>query len=140
MTEPASILVVDDDAEMLKALTHALQTEGYSVVARPDATSAIEFIQAGTEPFDLVITDVAMPGMRGTTFLAALKTAQPELPVILITAFGDWGQYEQAMREGACEYLTKPIDKSALLAAVRRALSADARQTSSPATPPWDNF
>jgi DNA-binding NtrC family response regulator len=124
MIEPLQILVVDDDAEMLKALTHALQMEGYCVTAKPDALSALEFIGSSPEKLDLVIADVSMPGLRGTALLTALKTARPELPVILITAFGDWGQYQQALREGAFEFLTKPVERADLLAVVRRALAA----------------
>jgi DNA-binding NtrC family response regulator len=116
-------LLVDDDPELLKALTKVLEKEHYDVAAHADAGSAIRFINETKKRFDLVITDVSMPGMKGTTFLAAVKTAFPRLPVIVITAFGDWGQYMDALREGAYEYLSKPLDKANLLDAVRRALS-----------------
>ena len=118
----ASILLVDDDVEVLKALTKVLEKEGYEVGAYPDARLAIQFINETKKRFDLVVTDVSMPGMKGTTFLAAVKTAFPSVPVIIITAFGDWGQYMEALREGAYEYLSKPLDKTELLAAVTRAL------------------
>ncbi len=118
----ASILLVDDDAEVLKALTKVLEKERYEVAAHADARSAIRFINETKKKFDLVITDVSMPGMKGTTFVAAVKTAFPRLPVIVITAFGDWGQYMEALREGVYEYLSKPLDKADLLAAVHRAL------------------
>jgi DNA-binding NtrC family response regulator len=118
----ASILLVDDDVELLKALAKVLEKEGYEVGAYPDARLAIQFINETKKRFDLVITDVSMPGMKGTTFLAAVKTAFPSVPVIIITAFGDWGQYMEALREGAYEYLSKPLDKADLLAAVARAL------------------
>ena len=117
-----SILLVDDDPEFLKALTKVLEKERYEVAAQADAGSAIRFINETKKRFDLVITDVSMPGMKGTTFLAAVKTAFPRLPVIVITAFGDWGQYMEALREGAHEYLSKPVDKADLLDAVHRAL------------------
>jgi DNA-binding NtrC family response regulator len=131
----ATILLVDDDVELLKALTKVLEKENYKVVPEPDATSAINYINSTQKKFDLVLTDVSMPGMKGTTFLAAVKTAFPSMPVIVITAFGDWGQYMEALREGASEYLSKPLDKTDLLAAVRRALTNDARHAarSSPA-------
>ena len=117
-----SILLVDDDVEFLKALTKVLEKEGYQVVAQPSAGSAMEYITKSKQQFDLIITDVSMPGIRGTAFLAALKTAFPKIPVIIVTAFGDWGQYMETLREGACEYLNKPVDKSQLLDAIRRAL------------------
>jgi DNA-binding NtrC family response regulator len=130
----ATILLVDDDIELLKALTKVLDKENYQVVAQPDATTAIRFINSTRKKFDLVLTDVSMPGMKGTTFLAALKTAFPSVPVIVITAFGDWGQYMEALREGAFEYLSKPLDKAELLAAVRRALTNGAGRNNHTAT------
>lgn len=126
----ASILLVDDDAELLKALTKVLEKDGYEVFAHADAQSAMNFVNASKKRFDLVITDVSMPGVKGTTFLAAVKTAFPRVPVIIITAFGDWGQYMDALRSGAFEYLSKPLDKTELLATVRHALN-DAGQKAS---------
>ena len=117
-----SILLVDDDVELLKALTKVLQKDDYTVFAQSTANAAIRFVNESKQRFDLVITDVSMPGMKGTAFLAAIKTAFPRVPVIIITAFGDWGQYMETLRNGAHDYLTKPLDKDALLAAVRRAL------------------
>jgi len=118
----AAILLVDDDVELLKALTKVLEKEGFEVLAHPDARSAMNYVNDSKKKFDLVITDVSMPGVRGTTFLAAVKTAFPHIPVIIITAFGDWGQYMEAIRNGAYEYLNKPLDKTELLATVQRAL------------------
>ncbi len=118
----ASILLVDDDVELLKALTKVLEKAEYEVVPHPDAHSAMEFVNSTKKRFDLVITDVFMPGIRGIEFLTVIKAAFPRVPVIVVTAFGDWGQYMDALREGAYEYLSKPLDKSELLAAVERAL------------------
>jgi DNA-binding NtrC family response regulator len=64
-----------------------------------------------------------MPGMSGTEFLGAIKAAFPKVPVIVITAFGDWGKYMDAMHEGATEYLSKPLEKIELLAAIHRVLA-----------------
>jgi DNA-binding NtrC family response regulator len=122
--EPAAILLVDDDVELLKALAKVLEKEGYRVTAKPDAHSAMEYVNTAHLRPDLVITDVSMPGMTGTEFLAAIKNAFPTLPVIIITAFGEWDQYMDALRNGAFAYLSKPIDKSELLATVQRALAA----------------
>ena len=123
VTKRATILLVDDDVEVLKALTKVLEKDNYEVVAQPDAMSAINYVNSSKKTFDLVVTDVSMPGMKGTTFLTAVKTAFPRIPVIVITAFGDWGQYMESLREGAYEYLSKPLEKTELLAAVRRALA-----------------
>jgi DNA-binding NtrC family response regulator len=118
-----SILLVDDDAELLKALTKVLEKESYHVVAMPSANAAVEHVNKTQQRFDLVITDISMPGMSGTSLLTAFKTAFPKTPVIIITAFADWGQYMDALREGAYEYLYKPVEKDQLLAAVQRALT-----------------
>lgn len=135
MNQPPFILVVDDDAEMLKAMVIALESAGYTVTGQPNANSALPLLQTAGLGFDLVITDVSMPGLKGLPFLTALKTAFPSRPVIVITAFGDWEQYARALNEGAFEYLTKPIDKAELLACVRRALSGAPPRHS---TPPYD--
>ena len=117
-----AILLVDDDVEVLKALKKVLEKDGFEVIPHSDAPSAMRFINETKRRFDLVITDVSMPGMNGMEFLGAMKTAFPKVPVIVITAFGDWGQYMETIRNGAYEYLNKPLDKAELLAAVRRAL------------------
>jgi DNA-binding NtrC family response regulator len=117
-----SILLVDDNLELLKALAKVLEKDGYLVVPQSSATDALKHVNATKQLFDLVITDVSMPGMNGLGLLAAYKTAFPQTPVIVITAFGDWGQYMEALRGGAFEYLNKPLDKNDLLATVKRAL------------------
>ena len=114
--------------ELLKALTKVLEKENFKVFAHSTANAAIRFVNESKQHFDLVITDVSMPGMKGTTFLSAVKSAFPQVPVIIITAFGDWGQYMETLRNGAFDYLDKPLDKDALLAAVRRALANGTRQ------------
>jgi DNA-binding NtrC family response regulator len=126
----ASILLVDDDAELLKALTKVLEKDGYTVVPMPDGNSAVRYVNSTKQRFDLVITDVSMPGMSGTSLLTAFKTAFPQVPVIIMTAFADWGNYMEALREGAYEYLYKPVEKDQLLAAVQRALANGTRQPS----------
>lgn len=120
----ASILLVDDDVELLKALSKVLERDGYKVVARSSATEAINDLQSTESKYDLVISDVSMPGMKGTTFLVALRTAFPKLPVVIMTAFGEWGQYADVLREGAFEYLMKPLDRTELLDCVKRALGS----------------
>ena len=121
--EMPCILLVDDDIELLKALTKVLEKANYEVVPHSDARSAMEFVNSTKKRFDLVVTDVFMPGMHGIDFLSATKAAFPRVPVIVVTAFGDWGQYMDALHEGATEYLSKPLDKAELLAAVSRALA-----------------
>ena len=118
-----TILLVDDDAEVLKALTKVLEKGGYGVLPYSDAQSAMDSINRTKQSFDLVVTDVSMPKVNGGTFLGAIKTAFPKVPVIIITAFGDWGQYMSMIQDGAYEYLSKPLDKNQLLTVVSRALA-----------------
>jgi DNA-binding NtrC family response regulator len=129
------LLLVDDDAELLKALTKVLEKEGFTVTASPHANGALELARQRATPFDAVITDISMPGMSGTDLLVVLKKEYPAMPVLVITAFGDWGGYMTALREGACEYLNKPIEKAELLAAVRRALANQCRLEGKSAKP-----
>ena len=94
----------------------------------------METINRTKQRFDLVVTDVSMPKLNGKSFLGALKAAFPKVPVIVITAFGDWGQYMSMLQDGAYEYLSKPLEKNQLLAVVSRALAngpriGDARPT-----------
>ncbi|MCG3148239.1 MAG: Regulator of RpoS [Verrucomicrobiae bacterium] len=116
------ILLVDDDDEVRKALTKLLQHEGYSVTAQPDVTSAVRCLAGNEETFDLVISDVVMPDINGMEFLHLLKADIPDLPVILITAFGDLGGYYKSRSKGAAAYLCKPLEIEAFLDTVRRAL------------------
>jgi two-component system nitrogen regulation response regulator GlnG len=122
-----TILLVDDDVEVLKALTKVLEKGGYGVLPYSDAQTAMDSINRTKQSFDLVVTDVSMPKVNGGTFLGAIKTAFPKVPVIIITAFGDWGQYMDMLQDGAYEYLSKPLEKNQLLAVISRALANGAR-------------
>ncbi len=118
------ILLVDDDVELVRALAKVLEKADYEVACYPDAPSAIRDIRNGQVRFDVVLTDVCMPGMKGTELLAILKTEFPAIPVIILTAFGDWGEFMDTMKQGAFAYLDKPINKNELLKTVRQALQA----------------
>ncbi|MCG3148238.1 MAG: DNA-binding transcriptional regulator NtrC [Verrucomicrobiae bacterium] len=123
------VLLVDDDDELRTALTKLLQRNGYTVIAKPDAATALTYLSTGEPPPDLVVTDVLMPGLKGTQLLTILKQDFPELPVIVITAFGDWCELGEAMHNGAFQYLCKPLELDEFLGAVHRALTG--------ATPAW---
>jgi two-component system NtrC family response regulator len=117
------ILLVDDNTELLVALTKILEKEGYTITAKPDVESALEYLWHAPDKPDLIITDISLPGLKGTDLLTTVARDWPHLPVILITAFGEWDQYMDALRAGAFAYLPKPLDKTELLATVGRALS-----------------
>jgi DNA-binding NtrC family response regulator len=116
----AKILVVDDDREMCQLFSDLLGEEGLDVETVNDAASAIEQYQRGS--FDLVITDLMMPRMRGTELVKQLKAIEDDALVILITGFGTIESAVEAMHAGAFHYITKPFRTDEMLLQVNRAL------------------
>ncbi len=114
------VLVVDDDDEMRTLIEMVLRVSGYVVEGCPWPEDAIVAAQAN--PPDIVITDLNMPGMDGVALLVKLRGREPELPVIVVTASGELSSAVAAMRAGAEDYLTKPIDLEALRFSVERAI------------------
>src|SRR4051812_21018243 len=104
----ARILVVDDEPSARSGLEKLLQQEGYTVNVAADGPSAL--VIAAESPPDVVVTDLKMPRMDGVALLGKLREQDRDLPVIMVTAFGDVGSAVSAMREGAADYLTKPVD------------------------------
>ena len=119
-SHPARILIVEDDREMRQLLADLLGEEGYDVVVSPDGPSALERLHK--ESFDLTITDLMMPKMRGTDLVIKIKEIDPDAPVLLITAFGTIESAVEAMRAGAFHYVTKPFRAEEILLHVSRAL------------------
>ncbi len=117
---PARILVVDDDENLRWVLETQLSDAGYSVATAKDGEEALELIER--EPPSLVLSDLKMPKLPGMELLARVKKLHPELPVVIFTAFGSIKSAVQAMRAGAWDYLTKPIDSDELLMIIQRAL------------------
>jgi DNA-binding NtrC family response regulator len=118
-----SVLVVDDDPGMLRAMMKVLAKEGMQVTGLSDPT-AVATTLADSEPrFDLVITDLRMPMFSGRGVLA-LAGSLPNLPVIIITAFGGPQVEAQALQLGAFAFLEKPIAAAELVDVVKRAINA----------------
>jgi len=116
----ARILVVDDEASARSGLEKLLKQSGYDVATAADGAIALE-VAAERAP-DVVVTDLKMPNMDGMTLLAKLREQDDELPVIVTTAFGDVNSAVDAMRKGAADFITKPIDFDVLSLAIDRAL------------------
>lgn len=120
-----SILIIDDDPGMLRALEKVLSRAGAEVTRATWAKDGIEQLRAHVTPFDLVITDLRMPMASGLMIMHAVRTAFPETPVIIITAYGSpelnapWW-----LEQGAAAYLEKPIDSERLLETVEQVLTA----------------
>jgi len=118
-----SVLVIDDDPGMLRAMMKVLAKEGMRVTGLSDPT-AVATTLAETEPrFDLLITDLRMPAFSGRGVLA-LASALPKLPVIIITAFGGPQVEAQALQLGAFAFLEKPVAAAELIDVVKRAIEA----------------
>jgi DNA-binding NtrC family response regulator len=120
------ILIVDDDAGQRSLLDSFLKSQGFETVPVASGERAIEVLH--TQPVSMMISDVRMPGMSGLETLRQARKEYAMLPVLLVTAYADVKEAVGAMRDGALNYLTKPIELDELLASVRQAtgLSADA--------------
>ncbi len=116
----AKILVVDDEASARSGLSKLLEQEGYTVVTAADGLLALESIAENAPA--LIISDLKMPNLDGMGLLAKLREQSLDIPAIVTTAFGEVSVAVQAMRAGAEDYLTKPIDFDALLLSVERTL------------------
>ncbi len=124
-----SILVVEDDELMRSFLTTILREDGYRVTEAGNGKEGLERFLAGA--YDLVITDLRMPGLSGLDLLLTGKREKPEARWIIMTAFGSIGNAVEAMKAGASDYLTKPFrDPEELRHVIRRVLKeAEAEQT-----------
>jgi two-component system response regulator HydG len=114
------VLVIDDEPSMCELLEAGLEQRGFQVAAR---TSAAEGVLAlGGEEFDAVVTDLNMPGMNGAELCERIAANRPDVPVIVITAFGSLETAIAAIRAGAYDFITKPLDVEALALALDRAV------------------
>ena len=120
-----TILVVDDEPHLRRSLMLILQRAGYQVTVAGSAREARHFLQAG--PFDLIFLDLKMPEVDGLTFLAEIREQYPDLPVLILTAHATLESAMEAVRQGARDYLLKPIMPNVILARVAKVLETQAR-------------
>jgi DNA-binding NtrC family response regulator len=121
------ILLVEDKESLRRVLRLTLENAGYSVTEAADARAAVNAIAAG--PHKLVLTDLRMPNGSGLDVLRAARAADGSIPVIVMTAFGSIDEAVQAMKDGAQEFLQKPVDSNHLLLIVERALEQERLRT-----------
>jgi two-component system response regulator HydG len=114
------ILVVDDEPSHRTMLNAVLTREGYAVSEADDGTSAIKAVEA--EPFDLILMDVRMTDMDGIQALEEIRKISPSVPVIMMTAYASVKTAVEALKAGAHDYLTKPLDIDELKILIRKAL------------------
>ena len=115
-----TILVVDDEINYLTVMETLLGDAGYEVLTAPSAIEALKI--AGAADIDLVLTDMKMPKMTGIELLEKLQQASPDLPVIIMTAFGTVEKAVSAMKKGAFDYILKPFKNDEILVTIAKAL------------------
>jgi DNA-binding NtrC family response regulator len=114
------ILIVDDEQNMRKLFEKVLAKEGYAVRTAGNGADALKILEE--ETFHLVISDLVMPGLGGIDLMKEVKTKHPDIPFIVLTAYGTVGSAVEAMKGGAFDYLTKPFQKDHVLLVVDKAL------------------
>jgi DNA-binding NtrC family response regulator len=117
---PGRVLVVEDEREMRAMLEKGLTRRGFTPVALPSADEALARLAA--EDFDVVLTDLRMPGMDGLALCERIVLNRPDIPVVVVTAFGSLETAVAAIRAGAYDFVTKPIDVDALVLVLERAV------------------
>jgi len=114
------IIVVDDDQNILKVIKLRLESEGFQVSVTSNSKKAIEMIK--NDLFALAIVDLKLARENGITLMEDIHQISPELPIIILTAFGTIQNAVFAMKKGAYSYLTKPFDHKELLLQIRNGL------------------
>ena len=118
-----SVLIVDDDPGVLQAMKRVLAREGMQVTGLSDPLAGLKALAYSPRRFDLLITDLRMPALSGRGVLGFASAARPELPVILVTAFGGAEIEAQALNLGAFAFMEKPVAARQLVETAKRALS-----------------
>lgn len=119
------ILIVDDDEGQRSLLHSFLSGQDFEILLAASGEQALSILER--EKLGLMISDVRMPGLSGLETLRRVRQQHPHLPVLLVTAYADIREAVDAMRDGALDYLSKPIDLDELLATVQKAVGLDAR-------------
>lgn len=127
MPDPAHILLIEDDAGITETLRRVLTDEGHKVTT--EARGDTGLARAAEGKFHLVITDLKMPGLSGLELVRQLHSAQPRLPIILMTAFGTTETAIEAMKFGAYDYVLKPFDLPTLIDLVSKAADSNRRMS-----------
>lgn len=114
------ILIIDDEASLRKTMARILQQAGFEVTTADSAEKGLDYLR--TTSFDMVLTDLRMPGMQGMDALKIIHTSYPSLPVVLFTAQPDVNSAIEALRHGATDYLLKPIKPEIIIERTRSIL------------------
>ena len=120
--EVLNILIVDDKKEIRDLLEAVLTLNGYSTIKAKNGEEALELLRE--HKVDLIISDINMPKIDGFTMLPLVKRLYPELPVALMTGYYDIYTEKEALRSGACHFLTKPFRTQELINVIERELTS----------------
>jgi two-component system, response regulator RegA len=115
VSEPVSILIVDDDEPLRERLGQAFRERGFDVITAPDHPAAMSLARA--RRIDRAVVDLRMPGANGLVVVQELKQAHPDIEIVVLTGYGSIATAVEAMRLGARDYLTKPCNADRILAA-----------------------
>ena len=132
------ILVVDDELSMREFLKILLEKAGYEVITASEAAGAIDLIQ--NQNFDLILSDIKMPGLGGLSLLEKIKEIDSSLPVVMITAYASPENAVVAMKSGAFDYITKPFKVDEILKIIKSAISAKVPDKNDEITATTDSF
>ena len=124
--KPKMILFVEDESLSRRAFAQILRSKGYQVAEAQNGVEALEVLNTGTEvltkkAFDLVITDLVLPGLHGVNLIHQIRARWPKMPIIVTSGYLSDGP-GKVILEGFAEFIQKPIDPAALIGAVRRLL------------------
>ena len=118
----AAILLIEDDYDLAQSFRKILQREGYTVLMAGSAEDGLDLL--ASNPIELILMDIQLPGMSGMECFAALKTREDCPPVIIMTAFGSYDVAIEAIRQGAFDFITKPFEVPVMLKMIHEALKA----------------
>jgi len=121
---PEKILIVEDDAEQNELMSRILAYDGYKIHSVETGVRAIKL--AEKEPFDLIISDLRLPGIDGIEVLEKISSENPNIMGIIVTGYGDMESAVKALRLGVCDYIKKPFEVDELRHAVKKALELKA--------------
>ncbi|OBS09827.1 sigma-54-dependent transcriptional regulator [Acidihalobacter prosperus] len=130
MTDTLKVLVVEDDLNLREAVVDTLLLAGFGVIAAGDGREALA--RLSDEPVGMVVSDVQMSGLDGHALLRRIRQLRPDIPVVLMTAYGTIQRAVDAMRDGAADYLVKPFEASVLVEMVSRLMPNTAASEGAP--------
>lgn len=119
MKSTVRVLVIEDDPDGRASVTEAIEDAGMEVISKSDGNSGLAVFEK--HAFDLVLTDLVLPDHDGITVLERMRELKPDIPVLIMTAYGSVSSSVRAMKSGAYDYVTKPLDLDDLQAKIRRA-------------------